>query len=113
MFLPNLKCLIAKKVARNVHSEDVLGTPVQEGCAVLGMKSAAVLTNSKAELSGSQERAEDLNITARLMLTTNTVAALGDQITVARTVIRVVSLEPQFSTAGVLDHFVCGGTPWA
>jgi len=112
VFRPNQKCLIAKTTERDVHGDAVVGTPVEEGCAVLGLTSAAEFTNSNTQLAASQTRAQDLMITGRLMLTSKTIAALGDQITVARTVLKVVSLEPQFSTTGALDHFVCGGTPW-
>ena len=112
MFQPNMTCLIAPNSARNLYGEDVPGTPVTERCAVASLKAEAKATNSRAQLSGSESHAEDTNVTASIMLTPATTAALGSQLTVAGQVLRIVSLEPQFSTMGVLDHYLAGGAPW-
>lgn len=112
MFRPNMTCMIAPNNARNLHGEDVPGTPFPEGCALVSLKAEAKATNSRAQLAGSMEHAEDLGLTASIMLTAATRAKLSDQITIAGQVLRIVSIEPQFSTMGVLDHHLVGGTPW-
>ncbi|MEZ2310750.1 hypothetical protein AB6809_29320 [Paraburkholderia sp. RCC_158] len=112
MFTPNMRCLIAPNSARNLYGEDVPGTPFPEGCALVSLKTEAKATNSRAQLAGSMEHAEDLGVTASIMLTAATKAKLGDQLTIAGQVLRIVSMEPQISTMGVLDHYLAGGTPW-
>jgi hypothetical protein len=113
MFRPNQTCVITPVTGMNVFSEETLGTPFQEGCAVTDLESAAKATNTRAELSGSGSAAEDLMITAAFMLTAKTAATLGDMITVHGEDLRIVSLLPQWNTRGNLDHYVAGAGPWA
>jgi hypothetical protein len=113
MFIPNLKCQIRSRTQRNVYGEELLGASRDEGCAVLGLTTSSKLTNSNQQLSGSGSRAADLEISMRLMLTSFSTIELDDQVTCGGRTVRVTSMEPQYSTAGRLDHFIMGGTPWA
>ena len=112
MFIPNMTCQIAPNTGRSLYGEDVPGTSFPERCAIAELKASALDTSPRALISGSQTHAEDLAVTASVMLTPATRAKIGDQLSVTGQVLRIVSLAPQFSTMGQLDHYLAGGTPW-
>src|ERR1700757_1930411 len=100
MFRPNLTCTVTKADGRNRYGESQPGASFSEPCAITKAEAAAKPTNSRAQLSGSQTHAEDLQITAGVMLLPTTRVALGDRLTVAGMVLRIVSLGQEFDTFG-------------
>jgi hypothetical protein len=109
----NATCVVRKLLGFDVVGKPRLGEAVTERCAVLRLRREVQHTTVRADGSQSRGHGDEFVASHKIHLDGNTVAGLGDQVTVAGVVIRVTGMNPCFDVAGPLDHYEIGGAVWA
>lgn len=113
MFVPNNSGYLSYRSGSNKFGEPTYDAPVKVPCAVIQIKDDIKKTAIRTDSSASRANADELVAVANILFPTSVRIANGDKFQIAGFDLRVIMVEPRFSTAGVLDHNECAFEAWA
>ncbi len=95
-----------------VHGQPILGKAVRERCAILFVTRSLERTTVRADSSSSRGHGDEKTVAIRVHLDGNTVADVGDKLTVDNVAGRIVSMTAQRDVTGYVDHFKVECEAW-
>lgn len=113
MFIPNNFGLLSHKSGSNKFGEPIYAAPARTPCAVIEIKDDIKKTAIRTDASASRANADELVAVATMLFPPKTPIVNGDKFQIAGFDLRVIMVEPRYTTAGVLDHLECSFEAWA
>jgi hypothetical protein len=111
---PNAKCIVRRCSGNDEYGQPTVEQPgLGEGCAVVRLAKMYQPSGIRAAESASRGNARDESVLSKLLLSPDTRAREGDQVTIMGIAMRVVSKEPRLRAHGGLDHFEVTLELWA
>lgn len=112
MFIPKIPCVITKVGAHDLYGQESEADVFRELCHVVRLRKERFRTTLRADASASQGRADEARADVIVLLKSDTVAAIGDRLTVDHISIRIHNVEPRFTVMGALHHYEVRGELW-
>lgn len=112
MFIPKIPCYITKVGNHDLYGQEAESDVIEERCHVVRLRKERFRTTLRADASASQGRADEPRADVIILLKPDTVATLGDRLTVDHISIRIHNVDPRFSVMGVLHHYEVRGELW-
>jgi hypothetical protein len=112
MYFSNNSGALSKRVSTDVYGEPRYSTPIIVGCAVVHLNGTIKKSPVRADSSASRANADEVIEAAKILFPPLTDIALGDRFIIATIDLRVISVEPRYSTSRGLDHIQCGFEAW-
>lgn len=113
MLNSNNTCRIETVSGFNVHGEPTFSAPVTERCAVVKLLRILAKTTVRADSSSSRGHGDEKLSESKILLQGETIADLGDRLTVLSVTLKVVSLVPRQDVSGYIDHYEATCEQWA
>jgi hypothetical protein len=108
MFIPNNKGRLFKRAGYNKFGEETFSTAVEIPCSVVKLQGTLVKSPIRTDSSASRGNADEIISSAVILFPTYvTRPVIGDKFEIAEMTLRVLSVEPRYSTIGTLDHIEC------
>jgi len=105
MFIPNVRCKIARRLGFNTYGKPSYGAPYDAWCGIVRLEVDSDPTSVRTDSSASRGAAMEETATARILFPAHTQLAQGDMVIVSGITLTVQSVWPRHSVLGDLDHW--------
>jgi len=98
-------CTIIKTQGHDLFGGEILGQRKNEKCGIVRLYTDSQFTTVRVDSGASRGAAYEKQGGAKLLLSPNTIAEVGDLIIPdGRTRYRIAMIQPRYATSGKLDH---------
>lgn len=113
MLNANGTCTIEKVNGFDVNGEPTFVGLTREACAVIRISRVLEKTTVRADSSSSRGHGDERTSRSKILLQSETVAGLGDRLTVMNLKLRIIDMRERIDVTGYVDHYETDCELWA
>lgn len=109
MFIPNINCLLFKRIGYDVYGEPKFGKGILTRCAVVKLIGKNEKTTVRSDVGASKSHAIEDTVEAKILFKANCSVEKDDKVEILGYTVQITEKHPRLNIYGKLDHYECDG----